>query len=401
MQVYKLKNGLTVIIEPRKRKTTAIQITVNTGSNNETKGIHGISHFIEHMVFTATKNKASATEISNEIEAVGGELNAATSNERTFYYVKSLYKHFDKALNVLSDIILNPLFKKENIGKERRVILDEVRLVTDEPRFHQWIFFQKNIFKKIKAKNPIYGVRSEIRRMSRKDILRYYKKYYVPGNTVIVVVGNTKGVLAKIKKAFKDFKGKSPARQKEVKEPANKRIVAKEKRRTFQSYMVLGYKTVKRKHQDSYVFDVIRAILAKGQSGKLFEEIRTKRSLAYEIGVNHEAGVKYGFFAVYLGTQKKNINKVRDIILGEFKKLKNITAKELKQAKDHIEGTYTLQIEDNQRMADTISFWHFVGDIKLTYDYVKNIRKVTKKDVARVVDKYLNDRYCLSVIEQK
>lgn len=165
--------------------------------------------------------------------------------------------------------------------------------------------------------------------------------------------------------------------------------------------MVLGYKAPVREDKDSYVLDVIKAILGRGQSGKIFDEIRNKRGLAYDVGVHYESAVDYGYIAVHVNTDKKNINKCMKIILAEFQKLKNITDKELKEAKDFLEGDFFLQNEDNFQYADQLGFWELVKDSKLMNEYIKKIKKVTKKDIINAVNKYLGKNYTLAIIEQK
>lgn len=402
MQKHTLKNNLTIIFEKRQTKTVAIEITVKTGSNNETKRINGISHFIEHMIFEGTKTRKSSREIANEIEKLGGELNAFTSSERTCFFSKVLNKHFDKALEVLSDIIKNPLFDKKAIEKERKVIIKEIDLVTDEPRFHQWILFQKTLFKKHPTKNPTYGSKQAVKKLTRKDLLNYYKKFYKPNNIIISVVGNVKDVKNKVNRQFKDIKQSKLKKQKTIKEPVQKKPIKKtEKKKLLSSYMVLGYKAPARVEKESYTLDIIHAILGRGQSGRLFDEIRNKRGLAYEIGVQYEPAIDYGFFAVYLSTDKKNINKIKDIILQEFKKLKKIKNKDIEEAKNYIEGNHTLENEDNFQFADKLAFWHMVKDADLAKDYIRKIKKVTKKDIIKVANKYLNKNYTLAVLEQK
>jgi len=185
MKQYKLKNGLTVIYHKKPTSSVAIEIAVKTGSNNETSKISGISHFIEHVVFEGTKNYNSSKELANEIEKYGGELNAYTSDERTCYYVKIIKKHFDTALRILDQIVFNPSFKNEDIEKERKVILDEIKMVTDEPRFHQWILFEKTLFEKHPVRNPTYGTNQAIKSIKREDILKYYNSHYIPNNIII------------------------------------------------------------------------------------------------------------------------------------------------------------------------------------------------------------------------
>jgi len=162
----------------------------------------------------------------------------------------------------------------------------------------------------------------------------------------------------------------------------------------------LGYKTPKRKEEESYVLDVIRAILGRGLSGKLFREIRVNRALAYDVGVYHDPNTYYGIFAAYFSTNKKNIQECIKITLNEFKKLKQITEKELQEAKQFIEGDFVLNNEDSQAFANLLGTWEFASKAEDCIDYVDKIKKVTKKDIIRVANKYLNEKYSLAIIEQ-
>ena len=398
-----LKNKLTVVLVKKPTDSVAFMATAKIGSNYELNSQSGISHFVEHMLFEGTKSRPTALQIANEIESIGGEINAYTSTERTSFYVKVLGKHFDRGLDVISDIIQNPLFDSKTIEKERRIILKEINMVTDEPRFHQWILFQKTLFKKHPTRNPTYGTVKTVKRMTRSDLVNYYKDHYKPNNIVLTVVGNLdKNAIQKIKNKLKDFKPGKIKKLKKIKEPKQtKPAKSIEKRKTLGSYMVFGYKAPAREDKDSYVLDVIRAILGRGQSGKIFDEIRNKRGLAYDVGAHYESAVDYGYIAVHVNTDKKNINKCIKIILAEFQKLKNITDKELKEAKDFLEGEFLLQNEDNFQFADQLGFWELVKDSRLMNEYIKKIKKVTKKDIINVVNKYLGKNYALAIIEQK
>ncbi len=402
MKEFKLKNGMTVIYEKRPSKSVAIEIMVKAGSNNETKKINGISHFIEHMLFEGTKNYASSRDLANEVEKFGGELNAYTSDERTAYHIKIIKKHFDIALKILGDIVFNPLFRDADIEKERKIILDEIKLVTDEPRFHQWIVFEKALFVKHPTRNPTYGAREAVASMTKKDILDYYHKYYIPNNMIVTVVGNVPGLRKKIERNFSHIKKGKPVVRNRVIEPRQtkpKKVV--ERKKLSNSYVVLGYKTPFRLDKDSYVMDVIKAVLGRGQSGRMFYEIRTKRGLAYEVGVHHEAASDYGFFAVYLGTDKKNITKIKRVILDEFGKLQDLNKEELLEAKEFIEGSHSLHTEDTYSYADMIGFWGLVGKASMIKEYIRKIKGVSLADVRRVSKKYLGKNYTLAMIEQK
>jgi predicted Zn-dependent peptidase len=403
METRILANGMKVLTQPKPGRTIAVLVNVKTGSNNEESREAGISHFLEHTVFDGTKKRSSALKISNEIEKLGGEFNAATSNERTFYYIKLPDRHLSIALEILYDILFNPTFDRKSIEKEKSIILDEINMVNDQPRYYQWILFEKNLFKKHPCKNPVYGNAQAIKRMTRKDLVRYHGRYYVPGNMTLVLAGNLpKDADRLIDKHFGKAKaGKAFSPMRALEPQQTRPEVVKEKRNISQSYMVLGYKTCVRRDPQSYTFDVIRAILGRGQSGKIFDEIRNKRALAYDVGVYHNPNVDFGFFSVYANTNRKNIDKIVTIVMKLFRGLGKVNAKELEEAKTFLEGEFLLTTEDNQKMADILAFWEMSGSQGEVDNYLKNIRAVTAKDIAAVAKRFLNENYMLAILEQK
>lgn len=398
MNRYNLSNGLKIIESKRNSDIVTIQVTVNTGSNNETQDKKGISHFVEHIVFEGTKKRTSE-EIANTIESLGGDISAYTSTEVTCFFIKISKEYFDKALDILSDIIINPSFEQKRINQERKIILSEIKMVNDEPRHYQWILFLKSLFKTFPAKNPSYGTVESVNSITKKDLINYHKKYYTSKNIVISIVGNVQNAKAKVERYF----GKMNSSDVTIslkEETINQSSKLIEKRKINQSYVVLGYKTPKRKESESYTFDVIRAILGRGLSGKLFREIRTKYCLAYDVGIYNDPNIHYGVFAAYFSTQKQNIQKCIRITLKEFKKLKRITDKELSEAKQFLEGEFLLNNEDSQVFASQLGEWELASKAEDCINYVDRIKKVTKKDISRIVDKYLNEKYALAIIEQ-
>lgn len=394
-----LKNGLKIILAEKETKATTISINVKAGSNNETQKTLGISHFIEHMLFEGTK-KRNSQEIVSEIEKIGGEINAATSNNRTLFYIQVPTKYTKKGIKIISDIIQNPLFDEKSIEKERKVIINEIKMVNDEPRFYQWILFTKTLFKKHPAHNPVYGKIEIVNKLSKKDLFSYYKKYYCPNNMVISIVGKSPSkLLPYIKKQFENFKTYKIKKPILIREPKIKHPrINIEKGKTLQSYTVIGYKTVARDKKESYSLDILENILGKGQSSKLFTEIRSKLGLVYEIGVEHESNFDFGFFAAYANTNKKNLPKVKSKILEEFKKIQNISAEELKETKESIIGSFILENEDDKKYADNLGFLELVGNVNLLKQYPHNIRKVTLKEIRQVAKKYLNKNYTQIII---
>ncbi len=393
-----LENGLTVIFKKKNNNSVALVALVKTGSNYESKGKEGISHFIEHLLFEGTKKRTSQ-EITNTIESLGGELNAFTTHEATIYFISIPKKHFNTALDILADILQNPKFDPKITEKERKVILEEINLHTDDPKFYQWILFLRNLYEKHPTRNPVYGYKESMKSITKQDILDYYNKYYQPNNTIISIVGNINNPINKIENIFKNFKKRTQIKKIIVKEPPNKKKFMSEKRKILHSYLVLGYKVPKRTEKEFYTLEVIRAILGRGQSGKLFDEIRTKKGLAYMVGIYHDSSLGYGFFAIYVGMDKKNINLVKSIIIRELKKLKEVKSKDIKDAKTYLEGNFLLENEDNRKEAVNLADWEMIKDYSLVNKYIKNIKKVSKKDIIGIAKKNLNDKYTLVTIE--
>ncbi len=395
-----LPNGLPVIYEHKKGNSIVVEVMVKVGSNHEKKDERGISHFLEHILFEGTKKRPTNKEISNEIEKIGGDFNAYTSNERTCFYIKVLKKHFKRAMDVLADILQNPLFEEKNIEKEKNVVIKEIDMVNDEPKFFQWVMLQKNLFEKHPGKYPTYGEKKVISGLNREKVRAYFGKYYVPKNMVLSITGEAKNWEEEAKKNFL-VKGGKEAKYPEIREPSQKKNKIKTaKKNVINTYLVMGFKTVPREHRDSYVIDVINGILGRGQSGRIFTEVRGKRGLAYDVGTESIAEKSFGYFAVYASINKKNLSQVKSLILTEIEKLKNISVTDLKEAKDYLEGDYLLDLEDSQKVADQMLFWELAKDAKLMKNYLPQIKKVSIKDVKRVAEKYLK-YHTLVIIEGK
>ncbi len=401
MQKVTLPNGLQIIHEPKKGNSAVIQIMVKTGSNHEAEDERGIAHFLEHLLFEGTTKRPTNREISNEIEKIGGDFNAYTTNERTCFYVKVLKKHFHKAVEILADIFHNTLFKEEHITKEKNIVLKEIDMVLDEPGYYQWILLQKHLFKKHPCKYPVYGNKKVIRSLTRKKIVDYFTKLYVPNNMIISVVGDIKRWKEEIAVHFSDMKRRPLQKSIPASEPAAAgKSFAREKKSIVNTYALLGFKTVPRKHKDAAALEVINGILGRGQSGKMFTEIRSRRGLAYDVGTQNVGEVSFGYFAVYATIDKKNVALVRDVMIQELQKLTEISEEELKEAKDFVEGHYLLEMEDSQKIADQLLFWEHISDAHLMKEFVKRIKNVTKKKIKKVVPLYFKN-YTTVVLEGK
>src|SRR3989338_3699748 len=193
-----LSNGLTILYKHCPSETVTVEFSVHTGSIMESSPEAGLSHFLEHLLFEGTAKRPSSKAIANEIEKYGGEFNAATSQERTFYYVKIAKKHFAVALDILSDMFQHSLFDPVILEKERKVILDEINMVNDNPRHYQWILFNKALFGKHPAGFPVYGNVSVLKKMKRAAILAYFSKWYIPSKITVLVAGDVPDAVAAV-----------------------------------------------------------------------------------------------------------------------------------------------------------------------------------------------------------
>ena len=217
---------------------------------------------------------------------------------------------------------------------------------------------------------------------------------------VISVVGDVNNWKQEVVKRF-TFDSKSVARLKYPKEPIQKmNSILRKRRKIANTYTVLGFKTVPRNHKDAFALEVLNGILGRGQSGRMFTEIRSKRGLAYDVGTQNVGEVSFGFFAVYATIDKKNVGLVRKVILQELDNIKKISAADLKEAKDFVEGRYLLELDDAQKVADQLLFWEQVRDAGMMDEFLKNIKKVTVADMKRVIEKYFN-KHTMVVIEGK
>lgn len=371
-------------------RSVAVQAMVQIGSNQEQKGQRGIAHMVEHLVFEGTEKRKDSNQIAKTIENVGGEFNAYTGNHRTCYYVKVLNKHAERAIKLLADIMQNSVMRESDFQRERNVIYKEIDMFLDDPKSFQWLTLEKMLFKKNNAKYPSSGIKEDLKKMTRDDVFAFYKKYYQPQNIVIAITGDLPQWKQFVRKQFGSWVAQGiKVRRPKVREPLLSRNLAKTIKKPYASnYMLLGANVAPRSHKDSYVLDVIQAHLGRGQSGRLFHELRGKRGLVYDVAVEHGADLDFGYVVLYASYSKQKSKEVRKIILQELAKLQELTAQELREAKTYLEGDYYLDVEDVQKYADQLLFWYDMGDPALLPKYIQNIKKVTLRDIKRVAKKY-------------
>lgn len=390
MKKITLKNGLRIMYKKTKGEIVTVNVSVAVGSNNESSKILGISHFMEHMMFEGTK-KRTAKEISTEIEKYGGEMNAYTMNEKTGYYIKIHKKYCSNAIEILADMLINSTFDDKVMEKEKNVVLEEISMTNDEPRQYQWVVFNKELFSG-QYSNPVYGTKECVGGLKREDMVEYHKRNYTPANIIVTVVGDCDNCARIIKSFFKFKNENSPINRPFFDGENIRKDKVIKKYKSNQYYMIMGYKTPNRRSYDSYVLDIITALLSKGQSGRLFDEIRTKRGLTYDVGTYHHPSKSYGFFAFYSSANKEKLKQIEEIYLKQLEEIKKVSKHELDEAKSYIEGNIAIRMEDSQYQAELISVFEECSSYKDLNMYVQKIKKVTSEDIKRVVERYLNEK---------
>lgn len=346
-----LDNGIRLVTERiPSLKSVTIGIWVDVGSRDESPAQAGYSHFIEHMFFKGTATR-SATDISREIDALGGEMNAFTTRETTTFYVKVLDQHLPKALDLLSDLFLRSRLGKKEIEKEKQVILEEIRMVQDDPEDLVQELHTKLVMGRHPLSRSILGRESTIAQVSRQDLMRYVAMHYRPEKIVIAVAGNfdLRKLEATIARTFGKYQNPSRA-------VPGKRWPAElcggvtmKQKPLEQVHLCVGLPGVAAGHKDRYAVYALNSVLGGSVSSRLFQEIREKRGLSYSIYSFLSGYSDGGTVTVYAGTQAREVERVLDLVCREVRKLakQGIDRDELKRTKDQMKGGLMLSLESS------------------------------------------------------
>ena len=345
-----LPNGLSVITEEMQHiRSVSIGIWVKTGSRDEDKQWNGISHFVEHMVFKGTRHR-SAEEIARQVDSIGGNIDAFTAKECVSFSVKVLNEHLPIAMDVLSDLVLNPVFDDQDIARERGVILEEIKMDEDNPDYLVHEIFTQNFWKDHPLGRPILGTRDTVKRFERTPVVDFYAQRFSPGNVIITAAGYLKheSFVDLVKKYFDGMKpvsnGFHSAPPKII-----PRIVLRNKKSLEQVQICVGVPSYPITHQRRHSSYILNTLLGGGMSSRLFQNIRERQGLAYAIYSDLNPYRDTGCLSVYAGTSKASASKVVESIVSEFRKLKTemVSADELRRAKDQLKGSLMLSLESS------------------------------------------------------
>jgi predicted Zn-dependent peptidase len=385
-----LDNGIRIVGERIPDvKSVSMGVWVNVGSRDEEDRLAGVSHFIEHMFFKGTRRR-SAVRIAQEMDGLGGELNAFTSRENTTFYCKVLDEHLVKAVDLLGDILRHSLFDSTEIEKERDVILQEIKMSEDDPEDLVHELHTQNIWKGDPLGRSILGKAKTVSEITRRDILSHWRRSYRPDRMVIAVAGNfsrTK-LVKQMDRVFGRLAPHTSWIDRRTPPTQNGRFLLKYKS-LKQVHICLGMPGIPLVHRDRYAMLVLNSLLGGGMSSRLFQEIREKRGLVYSIYSHFSGYHDAGLFTVYAATSEKALARLLKVTLHELGRLRNegIARSELERTITQLKGNIMLGLEStDSRMArlakDEIYFERF-SSLKET---LSRIEKVSRRQIRHLCE---------------
>lgn len=382
-------------------RSVCVSIFIGAGSRHEKEG--GIAHFVEHLLFKGTQKRATAKELSEAIEGVGGVLNGETDKEMSILWSKVARPHFPLAIDVLSDMLLHSKFEPQEIEKERQVIIDEIKMHLDNPSYRADILIDELLWPGHPLGREVAGTKETVSQIDRESILEFVSQYYVPNNTVISIAGNVehKEVVEALGEIFSLWHPKEliPFQPvEEQKEGSRFKLEAKE---IEQTHLCLGLHGISYLHPDRFALDLLNILLGEGMSSRLFLEIREKRGLAYGINSYVLHFQDTGSLIVSAGVDPKRFESALQAILEELEKIKEeISEEELKRAKEFAKGRLLLRMEDTRNVANWAGGQELLIGKILSLDEVLNIiDSLTPEDLKRVAKKIIQkDKIHLAVV---
>jgi predicted Zn-dependent peptidase len=391
-----LPNGIKVITEAMSHvRSVSVGVWVSSGSRRETPEENGLSHFIEHMLFKGTTNR-SAEDIARSVDSIGGNLDAFTAKEMVCYNTKVLDEHLPIAMDVLSDLVLNPAFREEDIEKEKGVILEEIKMDADSPDYLVHEIFSSNFWKDHALGKPILGTRETVKRFDRAMVRNYYRSVYTPANLLITAAGNLghERLVSLARERFETVAAAAP--EPPQKTPAtHARISLKSKKDLEQVHVCLGVPSYPIPHEDRFTCYVLNTMLGGGMSSRLFQNIRERQGLAYAVFSELNPYSDTGCLSVYAGTSLESAKQVVHSVLKEFTDLKQspAPAEEVRRSKDHLKGSLMLSLESTSSRMSNLARqeMHFKRFFSLD-ELAESIEQVTAEDVQRVAQTFFDQK---------
>ena len=398
-----LPNGLIVLSEEMAHiRSISIGIWMKTGSRDEAAEVNGISHFLEHMVFKGTKTR-SAQDIARQVDSIGGNMDAFTGKETICFNIKVLDEHLPVAVDILSDLVLNPVLEPKDITREKGVILEEIKMDEDNPDYLVHEIFTQNFWKDHPLGKPILGTKETVRSFEQDKLFDFYGHRFVPNNMIISAAGNLnhrrfveliKEKFAALKSVPNGFRSPAPS--------ITSRIITRNKKSLEQVQLCVGVPSHPISHAKRYVSYVLNTVLGGGMSSRLFQKIREEQGLVYSIYSDLNPYRDTGCMAVYAGTSMESTPKVVDSILAEFRELKSeqIPADELRRAKDQLKGSLMLSLESSTSRMSNLARQEMYFERFFSLDEtVEQIESVTADEIAEMANSLFHlDKVAITVL---
>jgi len=387
-----LPNGLTIITEQMQHiRSASIGIWLQTGSRDEDPAWNGISHFIEHMLFKGTENR-TAEEIARQVDSLGGNMDAFTAKECICFNVKVLDEHVPVALEILSDLVLHPVFDPNDITRERRVILEEIKMDEDNPDYLVHEIFTQSFWKDHPLGKPILGTKETVKKFERPPVLDAYAHRFAPGNIIVSAAGNLDHdrFVELVTKHFEHMK----ARKNGFHSPEPKivsKITLRNKKALEQVQLCIGVPAHPIAHEKRHAGYILNTLLGGGMSSRLFQNIRERQGLAYSIYSDLNPYRDTGCLAVYAGTSRESAAKVVQSVVSEFHKLKAepVPAEELRRSKDQLKGSLMLSLESSTARMSNLARQEMYFDRFYDLDeLIEKIEAVTVEDLQSLANEF-------------
>jgi predicted Zn-dependent peptidase len=396
-------NGLTLITEsmPHVRSVT-IGVWLKRGSRHETPAQSGIAHFIEHMVFKGTKNRSAET-IASEVDSIGGYMDAFTAKEYASFHLKVLDEHLPLAVDILGDIVRNPLFDPIEMTKEKKVIFEEINMVEDTPDDLVMELFSGAFWPDHPLGRPILGTKRSVSSFRRDDLATFFADVYHAGNILVAAAGNLDhpATARLVERHFGALAGK-PAPASRARAPkAAVKVVTRAKKELEQVHLCLGAPAYPQAHAERFPAYVLNTVLGGSMSSRLFQNVREKRGLVYSISSGFTSYSDAGNLTVYAGTSLDSVAEVVRLTIEEIRRLKGdrIPETELRRAKDHLKGSLMLSLESTgSRMSHLARQELYFGKQFGLDEVLGSIEEVEADDVQRVADHIFSTSLTASVL---
>lgn len=398
MNNYKLitlKNGLRLMLVPKKStEVVTAMIMFRVGSRNESDELAGISHVLEHMHYKGTPKRPTGLKIAEFIESCGGEHNAFTSKEYTGYYAKVASKHLERALDFLSDLISNSLFRAEDLEREKQVISQEIDMYEDHPMEIIGDKFEEAIFGCNALGRDVIGTKKTVNSISVEDIKNYRNGHYLSGNGVLVLAGNfgdlTDQQVEELALKYFSLSDRAIPSASEVNfcKEIKPNLIRK---KTEQSHLIVGFKTVPVDHPDHHKLELLSVILGGSMSSRMFEEIREKRGLAYAVRTHTNNYIEAGSLMTQAGVPHEKVMETIEAIVGEYKKVKDeeVSEEELARAKEVLTGHILIKLEDSEDLSHYYATDLLIlGKVITPEELIQIYSKITRGDILKVAKKY-------------